>query len=305
MNGLTFLDVSNHEPERADALLLPLPFEGTVSYGTGTARGPEAVWRASAEVELWDEELGWELDALRLHSAPPVLARDQDTVASYLERARTEAARLHDHGGLVVGVGGEHSVTLPLVEAAAGAGDGMGAVTIVQIDAHLDLRASYQGTPLSHACVMRRLLDQGARVIAIGVRAGAREEWCHAQLSDRIQVFPAQRLAEDATLDQRLLQTLAGLVGDVYLTVDVDALDASLCPGTGTPEPGGLGWWQTLRYLRSLLGASCRCRLIGFDVVEAVPQAGTCINEFTAARLIAKILAYHFAPNLKARMPKE
>lgn len=298
-----FLGLTESPAAEADVLLLPMPFEGTVSYGKGTAEGPAATWEASTQIELWDEELDFDLDALRYFSAKPLTANAGESPAEYLSRLHQAAAELHRHGKFVVGVGGEHSLTPPLVEAAArvdrsssGDGQSLAGVTVVQFDAHSDLRDELDGYRESHASAMRRVVERGARVIAVGIRSAERAEFEYGRRSNLVTTYFAQELAENPQRDRSLCDELAGLTGDVYLTIDIDGLDAPLCPATGTPQPGGLGWWQTLRYLRALLRtASSNRRLIGCDLVETVPAPGTRINEFTAAKLLAKVIAYHHA----------
>lgn len=293
MRAPTFMDLPDAGLERADVAVLPLPYEATASYGRGTARAPAAVVAATAQTELWDEELGLDLEGLACHVAPAVCPAPGEAPADYLARVETAARRLHRPGRLVLGVGGEHSLTPPLVAAAVGAGDWAG-LTVVQLDAHADLRDQYEGTPHSHACAMRRVVERGARLVAVGIRSADRAEWEWGRQCGRVRTFTAQALATGAT-EAELVAALRGLAGDVYLTVDVDGLEVSLAPGTGTPQPGGLGWWQTLRYLRALLFENRTARLLGCDVVETVPMPHTQVNEFTAARLLSKVIAYRFA----------
>ena len=158
----TFFNLPDALPPDADAALLPLPYEGTVCYGKGTAKGPAAVWEASAQIELWDDELGVDLSPLRMHNAPAVVPEPEELPRAYLDRVQRLAVRLHEHAGLVVGVGGEHSVTVPLVFAAAGEVPDLSGVTVVQFDAHADLRDEYHESPWSHACAMRPSVDAGA-----------------------------------------------------------------------------------------------------------------------------------------------
>ena len=289
---IKFLDCPNAELSDADICIVPLPFEATVSYGSGTAAGPESIIAASAQVELWDDELGFDLESLRYFTAAVIRPETNEAVDAYLNRVEAGVRELSGNGRLVIGIGGEHSLTPPLVFAAAEDGNDLSGLTIVQIDAHTDLRDTYEGTPHSHACAMRRLTERGAKVIAIGIRAMSQSEDEYANSVGLIDIYRAQSLAEEPDLEQRLITELRGLTGDVYLTVDIDGLDQSMCPGTGTPEPGGLGWGQTLRILRAVLLENRTRNLIGCDLVETVPQAGTQINEFTAARLLAKIIAY-------------
>jgi len=289
---IDFLDCPNVELSNADICIVPLPFEGTVSYGSGTAAGAAAIIAASTQVELWDDELLFDLESLRYHTVEAIAPAADNPADEYLNRVEGRCRELSGANCLVIGIGGEHSLTPPLVKAAAKDRDDLSGLTVVQIDAHTDLRATYEGTPQSHACAMRRLTEVGAKVIAIGIRAMSQSEDEYANSVGLIDIYRAQSLAEEPDLEQRLITQLHRLKGDVYLTVDIDGLDPSMCPGTGTPEPGGLGWWQTLRILRAVLLENRARNLIGCDLVDTVPQAGTQINEFTAARLLAKIIAY-------------
>jgi len=294
----SFLGLPNFDRASSDVCIIPLPFEGTVSYGHGTAAAPEAVVAASSQVELWDDELDFDLDSLQYHTAAPVVPEASESPEAYHDRVARECRPCFEGAGLTIGLGGEHSLTPALVSAAVGELDDLSHLTVVQIDAHADLRDSYSGSPHSHACAMRRLTDRGASLIAIGVRAMSREEIEYARADSHIQIYRAQSLvgtdprSEFPDEEGLVLDQLGRLNGDVYLTIDIDGLDSSLCPGTGTPEPGGLPWWQTLRILRRLLLDNRNRRLVGCDLVETVPQAGTQVNEFTAARLLAKVIAY-------------
>ena len=289
-----FFDLHQAVSEEADVIMLPLPYEGTVCYGMGTADGPAAIWEASRHVELWDEETGLDLSGLAFHSALPVQPEEGERPGDYHARLETAARPLHGEQGLVFGVGGEHSLTPPLVAAAAQDPEEMTGITVVQFDAHADLRDEYQGTPFSHACAMRPMVTRGAELIAIGIRSAERQEAAWGEGTGRVSTWYEHEL-ESADREEELLFRLRELEGAVYLTIDIDGLEPSLCPGTGTPVPGGLSWRQTMRYLRALLKENAAVRLIGCDVVETAPQLHTQVNEYTAARLIAKILAYRFS----------
>lgn len=300
-----FLDLTQSDPSQADVLLMPLPYEGTVSYGHGTARGPQAIWDASLHVEHWDEELNWELDSLAYFSAAALVPDASMRPKEYERRVYLEARQLHAFGGLVVGVGGEHSITPPLVSAACTESEDLSHVTVIQIDAHADLRDTYHGTSCSHACAMRRVLDKGANILAIGIRSADRDEFEYGRASGRVETYFAHQLAEDRGRESALIEALGNVAGDCYLTIDIDGLQCSFCPGTGTPCPGGLGWWQALRYLRRLLLENRGVRLIGCDIVETAPQPQSQVNEFTAVRILMKMLAYQFCErNSRKRFPR-
>jgi agmatinase len=294
MNDHSFLGLPASDPSSADVLLLPLPFEGTACYGKGTAKGPQAVWQACTHIELWDEELDFEFNTLKFHSAESLSPLQNEQPGEYLDRVFQTAKALHEHSGMVVGVGGEHSLTPPLVSAAVTDSEDLSNLTVVQIDAHSDLRDEYEGTKQSHACAMRRIVEKGANVIAVGIRSADREEFEYGTATRKVRTFFAQQLAEETEVELQLLHLLSDLRGDLYLTIDIDGLELSLCPGTGTPQPGGLGWWQTLRYLRHLLHHNPFQNLLGCDLVETVPIPNTHVNEFTAAKLLAKVIAYQF-----------
>jgi agmatinase len=290
-----FLDIPEAGAAEADVILLPLPFKGTVSYGHGTAEGPRAIWEASGQIEDLDDELDFDLFSVKYHSAPEVAPNEDEEPESYLARVAEAARALHrDYpAGLIFGIGGEHSVTPALVRALDVKGVDFSKLTVVQIDAHADLRDQYEETPHSHACAMRRLVELGASIIAIGIRSADREEAQFGRECGCVRTFGAQALANDPSRERELLETLGRLSGDVYLTVDIDGFETYLCPGTGTPQPGGLTWWQGLRYLRRLVLENKAARLVGCDITEVAPQPGTSVNEFIAAKLALKIIAYH------------
>ncbi|MBX3439185.1 MAG: agmatinase [Planctomycetaceae bacterium] len=297
-----FLGLESVASNAADVLLIPVPYEGTVSYGKGTAAAPAAVLGASGELELWDEELDFELDSLNYHVDQPVFPAEGDTPGTFLVRLFGRAQVLSQHPGLLIGVGGEHSLTSALVRGICKSkGIAFSDLTVVHLDAQADLRSEHEGWRQSHVCAMRPLVELGVKLISIGVRSVQREECAYGQETGRVQTFLAQALADDPEQERQLLATLSGLTGSVYLTIDMDALEVHLCPGTGFPHPGGLGWWQVLRYLRTLLRDNAECRLVGCDIVETVPMLGTKVNEFVAARLLAKVLAYQFSRGSRKR----
>lgn len=276
------LDEANTSYERSAALILPIPYEGTVSYGQGTREGPGAIIHASHQVELYDRELDSEPAlSFGIHTLPalaPVISGPEGMVD-----AITACAEEHLRTGkLLVGLGGEHTVSAGIARAVQAV---YGDFVMVQIDAHSDLRDSYEGSRYSHACVARRVLDQGATVVQFGIRSICREEIeLIRRESTRLRVY----FAEDVHAGQ-YQRALAGLVRGrtVFLTIDLDGFDPALVPATGTPEPNGLSWHQVLDIVRIVTQES---RVVAFDCVELAPLPGQHASDFLAAKLIYKTI---------------
>jgi len=268
--------------EKADAVILPVPLEKTVSYGTGTWRGPRAILDASCQVESFDEQTQVDFtERPRLHTLPLLLVDGE--LEEWIEAIEARAAGLREK--FVVTLGGEHSLTLG---AATGLAEDLGRLTIVQIDAHADLIDSLDGRRFSHGTVMRRLWEQGCRLVQIGVRSLSREEYELARADSRIETFFAHELPQRW---DELLAALDALAGPVYLTLDVDGLDPGVIPSTGTPQPGGLSWWQTIEIIRRISLAQ-EARWIGADVVELVASPHPPGCDLAVARLASKLLAW-------------
>lgn len=287
---ITFLGLAEHEDNPPTVAVLPIPLELTVSYGRGTQKGPERLLDASAQVELFDSELDFEFNpSLGLRTVetwrPEEPLSPGQAVASIREYVRPWVQR----GTFVVGLGGEHTVTLPLVLELAKI---HGPMTVVQIDAHCDLRDRYQGSKFSHACVARRLLELGHTLIQIGIRSCNRTEWELCQTNEAITLFHARALHDEPNSLETLRMSLARVNRPTYLSIDVDGLDPSVVPGTGTPEPGGLGWYQALRIIGSVFSL---CDVVGMDMVELAPIDGQHVSEFACARLLARSVALHLS----------
>jgi len=266
--------------ERARAAILPVPFEATTTYLQGTRRGPEAIIEASHNVELYDEELTQETYRQGIATLPAVDVGGIEFPQA-AERIAAAARQVAADGKLLVALGGEHSITAPLVDAVAAA---HGPLTVLQLDAHSDLRDSYEGTPHSHACVMRRVTERHSAV-QVGIRALCAEE---AELIRRggRDVFFAHEMAADPGWMERATGLLEG---DVYLTIDLDCFDPSVMPAVGTPEPGGMAWHETLRFLRRVAAAH---RIAAMDIVELCPLDGQIVSQFTAAKLAYRLIGY-------------
>ena len=264
----------------ARAAVLPIPYEATTTYVQGTRRGPQAIIDASANVELYDEELASETYRAGIATLPAVDLADISYSRAH-QRILAAARDVLADGRLLVSLGGEHTVTAPLVEACRAV---HGDVTVLQLDAHADLRDSYEGTPHSHACVMRRVTEE-CRAVQVGVRSLCAEE---AELIGQgsHDVSLAHEMAQDAAWMDRALELL---VGPVYLTIDLDFFDPSVMPAVGTPEPGGFGWYETLRFLRRV---TQHRRVLAVDVVELCPIAGQVASDFAAAKLVYRLIGY-------------
>jgi agmatinase len=269
------------EYERSRAVVLPVPFERSTTYGKGTAGGPAAIVRASQAMELYDEELEAEPYEQGIATVPPFLPEAFDMAAALAE-IEAEARRHLGLGKFLVTLGGEHSLSVAPARAARAVHGGIG---VVQFDAHADLREDFEGTPHSHASVMKRLADDGFPALAVGIRSLSAPE---AELIRRQQlpVLWGQHLDHAADLFPELL---AALPQKVYLTFDIDYFDPALVPATGTPEPGGGSWYPTLAMLRALFSTKT---VVGMDVVELAPIGGQPASDFLAAKLIYKCLGY-------------
>jgi agmatinase len=265
--------------DSAKVVLLPVPYDLTTTYVSGTRRGPQAILDASHFVELNDEELGGDLTPAGIHTLPPVppLASGPSEM---IEAVELEVASHLGRGKIVGLLGGEHSITLGAVRAHHRAVRGL---SVLQLDAHADLRASYEGSPFSHACVMRRV-HEIVPAVQVGIRSLSSEESAFAK-ENVLPIVWAREVRRDRFDAARVV---GGLTDQVYVTVDCDVFDPAFMPAVGTPEPGGLDWYDVI----DLLDAVSRARrIVGFDVVELNPLPGLVAPDFMAARLVYRLLA--------------
>jgi agmatinase len=281
------LDEEASRFEAAAAVILPVPYESTTSYGGGTRGGPRAILEASRYIELYDQELDAEpwrtgiatLPQLELTGAGPGPA---------MAELRAAYDRVLEVAGdrFVVMLGGEHSLSAPPISAWADRLDERGErLSVLQLDAHTDLRPEYEGTPHSHAAVMHRIHER-VDLVSVGIRALTREESDLVRSRDNLHVF----YADDIHASNAWIGDVLERLGDsVYITVDVDVYDPSLVPATGTPEPGGLHWYPVLDLLRSVFH---RKRVVAADIVELAPIPGLSAPDFLVAKLLYKMIAY-------------
>jgi agmatinase len=286
----TFLGLDEEASALASArsVILPVPYESTTSWGGGTQAGPAALVEASRYIELWDQELKADPSTVGIHTLPALeLTRaGAEEAMAELERAYGDIRQALDDRFLVM-LGGEHSVSAPAIRAVAATQDTR--LSVLQLDAHADLRGSYEGTPASHASAMRRVIDV-ADVVGVGIRGISQEEVEVAEAEAGVTLIYADEMWEDDLWMDRAMEAL----GDpVYITFDIDFLDPSLMPATGTPEPGGGDWYRTLRFLRRVFKER---NVLACDVVELAPIPGMPAPDFLAAKLVYKLIGYRFHP---------
>jgi agmatinase len=292
MAWLNFLDLRSLPVKEAEAIILPIPYEATTTYGAGARNGPEAILAASRQVELWDEDRNWDPSAaIRLATAAPI-APEVSGPQAMLEKIKRIIQPWIAQGKLICALGGEHTVTVALLQAMQTRYPDF---SVVALDAHADLRETYNGSKLSHACVMRRAYELGRPLTLLGTRSYSREEADFIWVAPRFKMFKAKDLHTPAGW-QAALEHLQAISGPVYLSIDLDALDPGVMPAVGTPEPGGLSYAQTLAIIDTL---AQRGPIIGLDLVELAPIPGQQASDFTAARLLYKALGYIYLSRKK------
>lgn len=264
-----FLGIPEVEPKDAEVVILPVPFEETTSYGQGTKSGPAAIIEASRQIELFDHELGDELPNLVKIATLPSVTGGREEIA----KASADCA-----DKFLISLGGEHSITPLLVKPFL---DKCPKLSILQIDAHTDMRDEWDGRRDSHACAMRRVQELGVKqIVSVGIRSTSAEE--RPYLKEK-NIFWGNDFDLEKVMDK--------LSGDVYLSFDVDGLDISIMPATGTPEPGGLSYSQALDILKAV---AQKKNLVSADFVELAPIKAIPAYDFLVAKLIYKLIGYKF-----------
>ena len=269
------------DPATAGVVLVPVPYDGTSTWVKGADRGPEAILEASYNLEFYDIETDSEMFRKGIYTDTPieglttpeeVAVAVHQTVANWLSK-----------GKFPVVLGGEHSVSIGAFRAAADAFENL---TILQLDAHSDLRPTYENSPCNHACVMARAKELGP-IVQVGIRS---MDTVEKPLMDTERVFFAHQMHAQPRRDW--IENVVDLLTDnVYVTIDLDAFDPSVLPATGTPEPGGLSWYDAVELLKAVCAKK---NLVGLDVVELCPHESHCGSNFFAAKLIYKILTAKF-----------
>jgi agmatinase len=275
--------------DEAAVVILPVPVDRTTSYVSGTRNGPHEILQASSHMELWDEEMRADVHGIGIFTLPEMELPfgEMEPLIDEIERVAYE---IIGRDKFLVSLGGEHSITPPLVSAAARKYPGM---SVLQIDAHADMRDSYMGTRHNHACAMRRSVHHAA-LTQVGIRSLSMAE---AEILPKVNttVFFDVSMRQDPKWMDTVVESLAP---DVYISIDVDGLDPAIMPATGTPEPGGLSWPEITALLRTVAE---RRRIISADVVELSPIPGMVAPSFLCAKLIYKLLTYRFASDPRAK----
>lgn len=270
--------------DTARILVLPVSYEGTVSYGTGTGAGAMAIVDASRNMELYEEETDTEVYKLGIHTLPEFIARE--TPEAMMADLYAYSKKLLELDKFICMLGGEHSVSAPIIQAHNEKYDNM---SVLQIDAHADLRDTYDGTPHSHASIMARVVkDMRIPSVQVGIRSISGDEARSLKDGLPTKIFWARDIVGRTDW---IDDAIHSLTDNVYLTIDIDGLDPSIVPTTGTPEPGGLGWYETLTLIRKLAETK---KIVGMDLVEYSYFANYDSPAFLCSKLVYKSLAYIF-----------
>jgi agmatinase len=265
---------------KAKIVILPVPFDATSTWIKGADKGPAAILEASANMETYDIETDSEVFKQGIFTDKPT--KEKKSPEKMVVELKARVLKHIKNKKYVVTLGGEHSIGAATIQAHVESFDN---VSVIQFDAHADLREEYHGTKFNHACVMARAREI-APIVQVGIRSADITERSSIQKKDN--VFLAQDIYDN---NDWFGKCLGKLTKNVYLTIDLDAFDPAILPSTGTPEPGGLGWYQVLNFLKLLMKKK---NVVGFDIVELCPNPQNKASDFLAAKLIYKLLSYRF-----------
>jgi agmatinase len=269
------------DPMQSKIVILPVPFDLTTTYQRGTDCGPSALIEASRNMELYDIETNSEVYKNGIYTAPPLVVDNCEELQMNLIEKVSHFIKKKQ---FVVTVGGEHSISFAPIKAHL---EHYSNLSVLQLDAHADLQDSYEGNPWSHACVMARVIELPlSSVVSVGIRSMSYEELKNLNLS---HTFFSHKLDSSKEWMQHAVNLLSE---NVYITLDLDVFDSSIMPSTGTPEPGGLDWYQVTNLIRLV---AAKKNIVGFDIVELCPSDANIAPDYLAAKLIYKILSYKFS----------
>lgn len=279
-DSMPFFPEAASSQEAAQMVLVPVPYDGTSTWGKGADKGPEAIFRASEHLEVFDIETRYEVADHGFYTDSPVT--ENKTPQAMIKAVNTRVLQHLDQNKFCITLGGEHTVSIGAVQAHT---KKYSDLTVVQLDAHADLREQYKGSKYNHACVMSRI-RKWCPTVHVGIRSMDSKELSRVEPDS---MFFAQDIIGSKVWVER---AIAKMSPNVYVTIDLDAFDSSLMPSTGTPEPGGLFWYDVMHFLRALCKER---RVVGFDVVELCPNDCNRGPDFLAAKLVYKFCGYIFS----------
>lgn len=277
--GYGGLPSENTRYESSKIVVVPVPYDETSTYGKGADKGPSALIEASTHMELYDIETDSEVYKFGIATDLPV--KEKSSPDAMVDATQKRVAEHLKNGKFVVLIGGEHSVSVGSVWAHK---EHFEDFSVLQFDAHSDLRDSFEGTKFNHACALARIKER-CPIVQVGIRSMAVEELDNM---DKSRVFFAEDIYNRKDWMDEVVSKLSK---NVYITVDLDFFDPSIMPSTGTPEPGGLYWYDAVELIKKV---NAKCNIVGCDVVELCPTKGNWGPDFMAAKLIYKILSYKF-----------
>jgi len=271
--------------KKSKVCIIQAPFEGTLSYVKGTAGGPQAIIDASMNMELFDDEIGTETYKIGIYTSPPLDFGSNQTPEKTIAKVKETVASVLGANKFPVLLGGEHSVSIGGIKAAKEFSDKL---SVLHLDAHYDLKDEYMGSKYNHACVARRIRGISP-IVEVGVRSISKEEKDFLDTSpSNVKVINVYDILETHDWKKKAAELLSDTI---YITIDLDVLDPAIMPSVGTPEPGGIGWYEFLDFLKTVIKDK---KVIGFDVVELSPRSGFEAADFLAAKLIYRLLGYIF-----------
>lgn len=284
MNTKTYAGIPQEyaDPATSEIVLIPVPYDGTSTWVKGADKGPAAFLEASENMELYDIETRSEVYKQGIYLANPIT--ENSSPEAMVNEVHRIALDYIKRNKFVTLFGGEHSISIGSIRAF---NQSFKNLTVLHIDAHADLRAEYEGTPYNHACALYEA-SMKTNLVQVGIRS---MDVAETSVMNEENVFFAHELAED---DYWIDKVIEALSENVFITFDLDALDPSIFPSTGTPEPGGLFWYETLEFLKRVFQ---ECNVVGFDMVELCPNPQEKSSDFLAAKLYYKMLSYKFARN--------
>lgn len=275
------LDERFTDYKKSKVAVMQIPYEGTVTYRKGTSLGPKAIIEASKEVEWYDDELDYIPCDVGIATLKPFSVKGNPE--EVVDNVYKEIKKINDNK-FIIALGGEHSITYAIVKAFK---EKYSNLSVLQLDAHSDLRESYEGTKSNHACVMKRIFDLGLKFTQVGIRSISEEEEPFIK-EKKLKIFYARGIYNH---DKWIEDVLNYLNDEVYITIDLDVFDPGIMPSVGTPEPGGLDWYKVINLLKEVFKKK---NVVGCDVVELSPIKDNIAPDFMAAKLVYKLIAYKF-----------